>query len=184
MSFDASVIVANGNAAGLLFTVTPSSGQVGPGPALAISVAPNRSAGSEGDHAAQLQIVSTGGNTFVPMSISIEHPPVLVSSFVTPATVFDNAGACAGDLARTATAVSVAVSDESGIGSVTARWGTSSTSALMRSTANPGEWVGRVGPWPLLQSASSRPESMTIVVTDSRGNSSQFTFGVQLAACV
>jgi len=177
MSFNASVLVPNGNTAGLLFTVTPSSGRVRP-------VAPNRSAGVEGDHAAQLQIVSTGGNAFVPMSISIEHPPALVSSFVTPATVFDNVGACAGNLARTTTAVSVAVSDESGVRSVVAAWGTSSTLALTQLTTNPGEWVGRVGPWPPLPANSSQPTSMTIVVTDARGNSSRFDFGVQLVACV
>ena len=184
LSFDATVVVANGNAAGLLFTITPSSGQVDPGSALTISVAPNRSAGSEGDHSAQLQIVSTGGNTFVPISVSIEHPPSLVSSFVTPVTVSDNTGICVGDPARTTTAVTVSVSDESGIASVTARWGGSAVLALTRSTTRAGEWVGRVGPWPPLTSTSSRPESMTIVVTDTRGNTSTFDFGVQFVACV
>jgi len=184
MSFSATVVVANSNAAGLLFTLSPSSGQVSPGSSITILVTPQRSAGAEGDHSAQLQITSSGGNTFVPIFISIEHPPVLVSSFVSPATVFDNVGTCAGDLARTSTVVSVTPSDESGLSSVAVVWGASSTVALTRSPTSPGEWTGRVGPWPALPAASAQSVSMTIVLTDTRGNVSRFDFGVQLVACV
>jgi RNA polymerase sigma factor (sigma-70 family) len=134
--------------------VGPSSGRLDGGEQARLSLTATRDGLPEGDADAQVELTWGGAARSVAVALRVEHPPEISDLTASPPQI--TVAPCA-----TTTLVGATVTDESGLSSVTLRWGGQSVPMTQRS----GRWFARLGP-----ATSPGTVSWQVVATDSRGN--------------
>lgn len=135
--------------------VRPSSGRLDGGEQARLSLSATRDGLPEGDANARVELTWGGAARSVAVALRVEHPPEISDLGASPPQI------AVAPCAPTTTLVGATVTDESGLSSVTLRWGGQSVPMTQRS----GGWFARLGPV-----ASPGTVSWQVVATDSRGN--------------
>ena len=135
--------------------VRPSSGRLDGGEQARLSLSATRDGLPEGDANARVELTWGGAARSVAVALRVEHPPEISDLGASPPQI------AVAPCVPTTTLVGATVTDESGLSSVTLRWGGQSVPMAQRS----GRWFARLGPV-----ASPGTVSWQVVATDSRGN--------------
>ena len=135
--------------------VRPSSGRLDGGEQARLSLSATRDGLPEGDADARVELTWGGAARSVAVALRVEHPPEISDLGASPPQI------AVAPCVPTTTLVGATVTDESGLSSVTLRWGGQSVPMTQRS----GRWFARLGPV-----ASPGTVSWQVVATDSRGN--------------
>lgn len=135
--------------------VRPSSGRLDGGEQARLSLSATRDGLPEGDANARVELTWGGAARSVAVALRVEHPPEISDLGASPPQI------AVAPCAPATTLVGATVTDESGLSSVTLRWGGQSVPMTQRS----GRWFARLGPV-----ASPGTVSWQVVATDSRGN--------------
>jgi RNA polymerase sigma factor (sigma-70 family) len=157
------------------FSMSPSSGTLGPGGSVQITISIDRTGLPEGDLGGTAHF--TGEGTTVPLALlaSVEVAPVFVRAATSPATVVRDPGPACPPVTATQTTISVIVTDDSGVASVVALW--SSGPTPLPPVGGDG-YAATFGPF-----VSPGTITFTIVATDTRGNTLQAPVSVDVVSC-
>lgn len=157
------------------FSVSPASGSLAAGDELALTVSVDRPSLAEGDHTASVVVTSAGGGGNATVTASVERDPVIGSLARTPPVVTTST-VCG----TTLVTVVVNATDESGVDLVEVVWSSDNVFATRTPLALSGgnTYTGQVGSF---SPAGSR--TLTAVVTDTRGNTTQQATTVNVIAC-
>lgn len=157
------------------FAVSPASGSLAAGAERVLTVSVDRPALAEGGHTAQLVITSVGGGGSATVTATVERDPVISSLARTPPVVRTST-----TCGTTLVAVVVGASDESGIDLVEVVWsydGLFATRTPLTPNGAGTTFTGQVG------SFAAGTRTLTAVVTDTRGNTTQQSTTVTVVAC-
>jgi RNA polymerase sigma factor (sigma-70 family) len=136
--------------------VSLSSGRLGGGELVRLTLSATRDGLPEGDADARVELTWGGPARSVAVALRVEHPPEISDLTAAPPQI--SVAPCA---QTTTTLAGATVADESALSSVTLRWGGQSVPMTQRS----GRWFARLGPV-----ASPGTASWQVVATDARGN--------------
>ncbi len=158
------------------FAVSPAEGTLAVGAAVTLTASVDRTGRTEGDLAGRIDLVADGElPPAIALSARVEVAPVIVRFALTPSTVRTPGGPTCVPIVATATA---AATDDSGIASVEATWATPSGPVTVPMTSDGRLYQAPVGPF-----ATPGPATVTVTVTDTRGNRAERTATVQVVRC-
>lgn len=157
------------------FSVAPASGSLAAGDELALTVSVDRPSMAEGDHTASVAVTSAGGGGNATVTANVERDPVISSLARTPPVVTTST-VCG----TTLVTVVVNATDESGIDLVEVVWSSDNVFATRTTLALSGgnTYTGQVGSF-----SPAGTRTLTAVVTDTRGNTTQQATTVTVVAC-
>jgi RNA polymerase sigma factor (sigma-70 family) len=177
-STTATLTVRNGGGAPLSWTaspsapwlrVSPSAGRLDGGQRARLTLSATRDGLPEGDADARVGLTWDGPTRAIAVALRVEHPPAIGDLSASPPQIFT------GPCTPTTTLVEATVTDESGLSSVTLRWGGGSVPMTPRS----GSWFARLGPVPARGTVPWQ-----VVATDDRGNTASASGpAVRVLAC-
>jgi RNA polymerase sigma factor (sigma-70 family) len=149
--------------------VSPSAGRLDGGQRARLTLSAARDGLPEGDADARVELTWDGPTRAVAVALRVEHPPAVGDLSASPPQIFT------GPCTPTTTLVEATVTDESGLSSVTLRWGGRSVPMTLRS----GSWFARLGPVPARGTVPWQ-----VVATDDRGNTASASGpAVRVLAC-
>jgi RNA polymerase sigma factor (sigma-70 family) len=149
--------------------VSPSAGRLDGGQRARLTLSTTRDGLPEGDADARVELTWDGPTRAVAVALRVERPPAIGDLSASPPQIFT------GPCTPTTTLVEATVTDESGLSSVTLRWGGRSVPMTPRS----GSWFARLGPVPARGTIPWQ-----VVATDDRGNTASASGpAVRVLAC-
>jgi RNA polymerase sigma factor (sigma-70 family) len=149
--------------------VSPSAGRLDGGQRARLTLSATRDGLPEGDADARVELTWDGPTRAVAVVLRVERPPAIGDLSASPPQIFT------GPCTPTTTLVEATVTDESGLSSVTLRWGGRSVPMTPRS----GSWFARLGPVPARGTVPWQ-----VVATDDRGNTASASGpAVRVLAC-
>jgi RNA polymerase sigma factor (sigma-70 family) len=149
--------------------VNPSAGRLDGGQRARLTLSATRDGLPEGDADARVELTWDGPTRAVAVALRVERPPAIGDLSASPPQIFT------GPCTPTTTLVEATVTDESGLSSVTLRWGGRSVPMTPRS----GSWFARLGPVPARGTIPWQ-----VVATDDRGNTASASGpAVRVLAC-
>ena len=149
--------------------VSPSAGRLDGGQRARLTLSATRDGLPEGDADARVELTWDGPTRAIAVALRVEHPPAIGDLSASPPQIFT------GPCTPTTTLVEATVTDESGLSSVTLRWGGRSVPMTPRS----GSWFARLGPVPARGTVPWQ-----VVATDDRGNTASASGpAVRVLAC-
>ena len=149
--------------------VSPSAGRLDGGQRARLTLSATRDGLPEGEADALVELTWDGPTRSVPVALRVECPPEIGDLSASPPQIFT------GPCTPTTTLVEATVTDESGLSSVTLRWGGRSVPMTPRS----GSWFARLGPVPARGTVPWQ-----VVATDDRGNTASASGpAVRVLAC-
>ena len=149
--------------------VSPSAGRLDGGQRARLTLSATRDGLPEGDADARVELTWDGPTRAVAVALRVERPPAIGDLSASPPQIFT------GPCIPTTTLVEATVTDESGLSSVTLRWGGRSVPMTPRS----GSWFARLGPVPARGTIPWQ-----VVATDDRGNTASASGpAVRVLAC-
>lgn len=180
-----SVTNTGGQAATLSTTTSSTSlavsnggASIAPGATVTIGITLDRSSVAEGERTFTVSVSAPGasGGGTVTVTARVERSPTIVSIVRTPTTVRTSTSC-----GQTLTRVTVEATDESGIGSVSVLWSSDGVFA-QRTTLTVDTtgrfWTGQIGSF-----SATGTRTLTIDVSDNRGNDASGSTTVVVVAC-
>lgn len=168
-------LAADDHAAFVLF---PVSGSLGPGESTVVTVTVDRTGYGEGDLEAAASFSGEGASALLQLAASVEVPPVIGRIAASPPAVYVPPAPGVSCSLPMTTMIMAAVTDDSGIASVVARWSPDGSQSTTPLGLAGGDYIGSVGPFTKIGDTT-----VILIATDTRGNTAQVQIPLRVLPC-